>query len=102
MLKRVFLRQIRQSLGRYVAIILIIALGVGFFTGLRVTKTAMVQTADIYLSQHNFYDFRLISTLGFTQEDVDTLQSDASLIAVEGEIAVDFLCSYTGGEDVVL
>lgn len=76
MLRRVFLRQIRKSLGRYIAIILIIALGVGFFAGLRVAKTAMVQTADEYLSQHNFYDFQLISTLGFTQEDVEALQDD--------------------------
>lgn len=102
MLKRVFFRQIRQSLGRYIAIILIIALGVGFFTGLRVTKTAMLRTADEYLSRHNFYDFRLVSTLGFTQDDVDALQAAPEVAAAEGEIAVDFLCSHADGEDIVL
>ena len=37
-------REITKSLGRYLAIFAIVALGVGFFCGLRLTKTAMSQT----------------------------------------------------------
>lgn len=71
MLWKSILRDIKESLGRFITIFIIIALGVGFFTGLRVTKKAMVKTADIYLENHNFYDFRLINTLGYTEEDVN-------------------------------
>ena len=46
-------------MGRYIAIIAIIALGVGFFAGLRVTKTAMVKTADTYVNDHGLFDYRL-------------------------------------------
>lgn len=53
------------------AILLIVMLGVGFFSGLKVSRAAMVNTADDYLTTHAFYDFRLISTLGFTEEDVE-------------------------------
>ena len=42
------LREIRRSLGRFLASAAIVALGVGFFCGLRLTKTAMVRTLDAY------------------------------------------------------
>ena len=71
MLRRSVLRQIRSTLGRYLAIFAIIALGVGFFTGLRVCTDAMLKTAGEYLEDKSLYDFRLISTLGLTDEDVD-------------------------------
>lgn len=46
MLLKTAFREIKTSLGRYLAILAIIALGVGFFAGLRVTRTAMISTAD--------------------------------------------------------
>ena len=58
------MRQIRSSFGRFLAIMAIVALGVGFFCGLRLTKTAMVHTLDEYTEEHQMYDFRLVSTLG--------------------------------------
>ena len=65
------LREIRQSLGRYLAILAIVGLGVGFFAGLRTCQPAMAVTGIDYLTEQRLYDFRLLSTLGFTQEDVD-------------------------------
>lgn len=66
-------RLIRKSLGRFLAIVCILALGVGFFSGLTVTKSTMRQTADAYVKDSVLYDFKLISTLGFTQEEVEAL-----------------------------
>lgn len=54
------LREIRQSLGRYLAILAIVALGVGIFSGLKVTKPFMVETAQQYFSEKQLYDFRLL------------------------------------------
>ena len=54
------LREIRQSLGRYIAILAIVGLGVGFFAGLKATKPAMVEAVENYLNELNFYDFRLL------------------------------------------
>ena len=64
-------REIRGSLGRYLAIFAIIALGVGFFSGLKVTRQAMVDAANRFVSDQNMFDFRLISTIGLTDEDVE-------------------------------
>ena len=69
------MRQIRSSLTRFLAIAAIVALGVGFFCGLRLTKTAMVHTLDDYAEAHRMYDFRLVSTVGFDETDAVALPS---------------------------
>ena len=68
------LREIKASLGRYLAIFAIIALGVGFFAGLKVTGQSMREVTDKYLDKHAMYDFRLISTIGLTDEDVEAVR----------------------------
>ncbi|MDO4396585.1 MAG: hypothetical protein Q4C51_07390, partial [Clostridia bacterium] len=75
MLKKSTFREIRSSLGRYIAILAIVALGVGFFSGLKVTQEAMVKTTDKYLDAHNMFDYKLVSTLGFEDQDIKTLKS---------------------------
>ncbi|MCM1189553.1 MAG: FtsX-like permease family protein [bacterium] len=82
-------REIKSSFGRFLAIFAIIALGVGFFAGLKVSKDAMQTTAKEYLDRHAFYDFRLLSTLGFEEEDVAFLREEAA--AAEGSVSLDFL-----------
>ena len=101
MLKRSVLRQIQKTLGRYLAIFAIIALGVGFFTGLRVCTDAMLETAGEYLREKSLFDLRLISTLGLTGEDAAAFAALDGVEAAEGSVTVDFL--WDGGEaDTVL
>ena len=73
-LQKSSLREIRKSLGRYLAILAIVALGVGFFCGLRVCRDAMVETGDDYLDRQSMYDYRLVSTVGFDQGDADAFR----------------------------
>ena len=91
------LRQIRSSLGRFLAIAAIVALGAGFFCGLRLTKTAMVHTLDDYAETHRMYDFRLVSTIGFDETDAETLAADVRVGACEGEKSADALASVADG-----
>ena len=102
MLLKTSLREIRTSLGRYLAIFSIIALGVGFFAGLRVTRAAMLNTADEYLSELHMFDGRLLSTLGWTQEDVDAFAGLAGVRAAAGVYSADFLRAGESGSDTVL
>ena len=64
------IREIRGSLGRYMAILAIVMLGVGLFTGLKATTPAMIITENEYLAEQDFFDFRLLSTIGFDPADV--------------------------------
>lgn len=64
-------RTIRTFFGRFMALLLIVALSAGLFAGLKVTADAMIETGETYFAEQNFYDFRLFSTLGFISDDVE-------------------------------
>lgn len=101
-MKKTTLREIRQSLGRYLAIFAIVALGVGFFAGLKITKAVMIESANDYLQEYQLFDYRLLSTLGFQEEDVQALRQKEHVRAVEGAVETDILyLNETGGEGVL-
>ena len=83
------LREIKNSLGRYLAIFAIIGLGVGFFSGLRVTHDAMVEATDGFVKDHAMFDYRLISTLGFTDDDIDELKKTDGIEDAYGAYRAD-------------
>ena len=95
-------REIRQSFGRYAAILAIVALGVGFFVGLMVVTPAMVRNGGRYLNSHDLYDLRLLSTLGFEKDSVDAFTGREDVKAVEGAVSSDFLAVDESGKSRVL
>ncbi|MGN1030535.1 MAG: FtsX-like permease family protein [Butyricicoccaceae bacterium] len=95
-------REIRRSLGRYLAMLVIVALGVGFFSGLKVTRSAIVQTGDHYISRYDMFDYRLLSTLGLTDEDTEAIRQLDSVQNAEGSVSADFIAVQPNGDEVVL
>ena len=102
MMKKTTLREIRESLGRYLAILAIVALGVGLFAGLKITRTVMVESADAYWQEKQLYDYRLLSTLGFEEEDVQALAQKEDVRAVQGAVEADILYVDAQGNENVL
>ncbi len=96
------LREIKESFGRFIAILAIVALGVGFFAGLKVTRAAMVETTGNYLEKQGFYDFRLMSTLGFGREEVEYLGQQEGVRGVEGAVSFDIICQDADGNESVM
>ncbi len=92
MLKRSANRDIRGSIGRYLAILSIVALGVGFFSGVRVTTPVMVHTVDTFYQEKQLYDYRLISTLGWEEADVEAIRQRPDVRYAEGADSLDVLC----------
>lgn len=64
------LRSIHTTLSRFLAIVAIVALGTGFFAGLMMTGPDMRQAMDTYYDDNHVWDIRLISTLGFSNDDI--------------------------------
>lgn len=95
-------REIKSSLGRFMAIFSIIALGVGFFAGLKVTRDAMVFTVKDYLDRHGFYDLRLLSTLGYEEENVQAFRAREDVEAAEGAVSMDAVFQIGNGGQSVL
>lgn len=96
------LRSIRSSLGRYIAIVAIIALGAGIFVGLRTTKSDMVATGQAYMDEQNMFDLRLLNTYGWEQSNVDAIAQMEGIVDAEGVISMDAIASRsdTGEEGV--
>lgn len=102
MMKRNTFREIKKSFGRYFAILAIIAMGVAFFSGLKITQSVMVHSADVYLKDLQFYDYRLVSTLGFTEENVEALAEKEDVRAAEGAISAEVLYKDAGENERVI
>ena len=62
--RKMLLRSIRSTLGRFLAILAIVALGVGFYSGLKSSQPDMLRSADAYLHRLKMYDFQLMNSLG--------------------------------------
>ena len=100
-MRRELRRSIRWSMGRYLAILAIIALGSGFLAGLNVTKSAMLATAQDYIDGQAMFDFRIMNTYGYTQADVEALGLVEGIRAAEGVITLDVLLQAPDSEDEV-
>lgn len=85
------IREIKGSLSRYLAIFAIIALGAGLFIGLRMSRPDFLESFSNYAAEYNFFDIRLVSTLGLTDDDIAEVKNVDGVIDAEGVIASDFL-----------
>lgn len=77
-LRKEFYMEIRKTLNRFLSILLINALGVAFFAGVRASKPDMQISADAFYDESNLMDIRVLGTLGMTEEDAEAIE------AVEG------------------
>lgn len=94
-------REIKQSFGRYMAIMAIVMLGVGLFTGLKATTPAMIITENDYLLEQDFFDFRLLSTMGYDEDSAEKLKEFSEIADAEGAVSVDALCAFEEGNETV-
>ena len=93
-------REWLRTLGRFFAIVAIVALGVGVFTGLRLARPAMAKTGADYIEETNLYDFQLRSTLGFTEEDAAYFAALDGVETVEPSVSADLLTMFRDREVV--
>ncbi|MBQ8783519.1 MAG: FtsX-like permease family protein [Clostridia bacterium] len=77
------IRSIRKSIMRFISIVAIVALGISFFVGIKSASPDMRNTANEYFVSDNVLDLSVISTIGFTDDEVDKIAQ------VEGVRAVD-------------
>ena len=67
------LREIKKSYKRFISILLMAFLGVGFFAGIRASSPDMLDTIDTYYKNQNVYDIQVLSTLGLTSDDINAI-----------------------------
>lgn len=94
-------RTVRHSMGRFVAILLIVALGAGFYAGLRATAPDMRMTMDRYMDEYRMMDLRVVSTMGLTDADVAAVRDVAGVDGVMPAHFLDAMIEVNGTDSVV-
>ncbi|MBR3166782.1 MAG: ABC transporter permease, partial [Lachnospiraceae bacterium] len=84
MLTTMTLREIRNTFGRFFAVFAIIGIGVGFFSGVRITTPVMINTVNSYYQENQLYDYRAVSTLGWEDSEVAQLSRADGVRYAEG------------------
>ena len=96
------IREIKGSLSRYLAIFAIIALGAGLFIGLRMSRPDFLESFSNYAAEYNFFDIRLVSTLGLTEDDLTEVKKLEGVIDAEGIISSDFLYNTQEDDNLIM
>jgi putative ABC transport system permease protein len=94
-------RHLWKHLGRFIAMSCIVLLGSACFAGVSITGPDMRLTAQAYYSEHNLSDIRLVSTYGFTNEDIDLLRTVNQLSAVSAGYRADVLADLPESTPIV-
>lgn len=76
------LREIMRTKSRFIAILAIIGISVGFFSGLKSSAPSMITTALQYFEDTRLMDIRLVSTIGFDDTDIRELSERDDVDAV--------------------
>lgn len=90
------LRSITRKPGRFLALLAIVALGAGFYAGLRMTAPDMDIALDRYLDETHVYDVRVVSTMGLDDADLQAIGALDGVEAVMGSYQADALALIEG------
>lgn len=74
-LRKNFYMEIRHSLGRFLSIFFIVAIGCAFFSGIRASEPDMRYSGDAYFDEKNLMDIQVMSTMGLTEDDLDAIRA---------------------------
>ena len=100
LLKNTF-REIKNTKARFISIMAIIALGVGFFAGIKATVPSMYNLAENYYKEQNLMDYRLVSTVGFDEDDIKAVANTEGVSSVMPSYFCDAQTTAESGGNVV-
>ena len=99
------LKEIKNTHKRFLSILLMAFLGVGFFAGIQATSPDMINTVDKYYKDQQVYDIQIMSTVGLKDSDIQevskingvekaigTYETDGKIEIGEKEIVAKVLC----------
>ena len=91
-LRKEFWMEIRKSKSRFISILLIVALGVAFFSGIQASSPDMRYSGDAYYDESSLMDIKVVGTMGLTSDDVSSIESIDGIKSAEGAWSTDVMC----------
>ncbi len=95
------IRRIKSSKKRFLSLLLMSLLGVGFFVGIKATSPDMLNTLDNYLDEQNVYDIEIISTMGLTDNDIKAIDDLKIAEKIVGTKSVDKIVDLNDEEKII-
>ena len=92
---------IRRSMGRFISIMLIVALGVAFYSGIKASEPDIRLSLDQYYDRTKLLDIRVQGTLGLTDDDLDAIRALDGVQTAEPAKTVDVLYDLNDSQDVL-
>ena len=99
-LKDIF-REIKISLGRFLSILCIVAIGVAFFAGIKASAPDMKNSANTYFDKYNVQDIQVYSTIGLTKKDVAAIKKIKGVKSVQPSFSMDTLSQIDSTQMVI-
>ncbi|EOU1682657.1 FtsX-like permease family protein [Clostridium perfringens] len=87
--KKSIVREILSSKARFFSIMVIIFLGVAFYSGIKSAGPDMNKTINKFYNNENLMDSKIISTLGLSDKDLDLLKNDPKILDYYGTHSID-------------
>lgn len=94
------LKVIVKTRRRFISILIMAFLGVGFFSGLVATGPDMKDSFDEYADSSNLFDIDIVSTMGFTENDINEIKNIDGIESVEGVQTKDTIVKIEDKESV--
>ena len=91
-LRKEFWMEIRKSKSRFISILLIVALGVAFFSGIQASSPDMRYSGDAYYDESSLMDIKVVGTMGLTSDDVSSIEIIDGIESAEGAWSTDVTC----------
>lgn len=92
-LRKDFYVQLKKTINRFISLLLIVTLGVAFYTGIRSSEPDMRVSADKIYDDGNMMDIRIVSELGVTDDDVNAVREVEGIDQAEGSYNIDTIAN---------
>ena len=100
LLKHIF-RKIKDNYKRFLSLLLMAFLGVGFYAGIQACSPDLLKTLDIFFDNNDVYDIEVVSNLGLTDNDVKYLSKIDGIDKVVGTYSKDVYLNVDNNQYVV-
>ena len=93
-------KEIIKTRRRFISILVMAFLGVGFFSGLVATGPDMQDSLDKYADNSNLFDIDIVSTLGLTEYEISAIKEVSGIENVYGEQSKDSIVKIEDKEGI--
>ncbi|MDE7279939.1 MAG: hypothetical protein K2N26_09475, partial [Oscillospiraceae bacterium] len=95
-------RSVKNTKSRFIAIMAIIAIGSGFFAGVKSASPSMKNSAAKYLEEQGLADFHLMSELGFDYEDISAVSGAVNVNELYAGYSADLMMTGAADSDCIV